>query len=93
MLPEVRSAPAGTRSAIFYGAMHLRDMHRRLYACGFTHPAGRLEAHRHPRLICFFRMPRKSGVFSVYQPVYKVVYHVYTKEVYHAMSQVVALIP
>ena len=40
--------------------------------------------------ICFFRMPRKSGVFSVYQPVYKVVYHVYTKEGYRAMSGYVA---
>ncbi|MDO5471634.1 MAG: hypothetical protein Q4F38_10075 [Akkermansia sp.] len=30
------SAPAATRIAIFYGAMHLRDMHHRLIARGFT---------------------------------------------------------
>ena len=33
---QLASASAGTRIAIFYGAMHLRDMHRRLLARGFT---------------------------------------------------------
>ncbi len=33
---QLASAPAGTRIAIFYGAMHLRDMHHRLLARGFT---------------------------------------------------------
>ena len=33
---QLASAPAGTRIAIFYGAMHLRDMHRRLLERGFT---------------------------------------------------------
>lgn len=33
---ELATAPQGTRIAIFYGAMHLRDMHYRLLARGFT---------------------------------------------------------
>lgn len=33
---QLTSAPAGTRIAIFYGAMHLRDMHYRLLARGFS---------------------------------------------------------
>lgn len=33
---QLATAPAGTRIAIFYGAMHLRDMHYRLLARGFS---------------------------------------------------------
>ena len=33
---QLASAPSGTRIAIFYGAMHLRDMHYRLLSRGFS---------------------------------------------------------
>ena len=33
---ELAAAPTGSRIAIFYGAMHLRDMHRRMLARGFV---------------------------------------------------------
>lgn len=33
---ELAQAPTGSRLAVFYGAMHLADMHRRMLARGFT---------------------------------------------------------